>query len=273
VPSVDRNWRFFLLAAVSLLTFAAVLLAPPMAQPLSYHDFADCRVWWSIPNTLNVLTNLPFLWFGVQGLRVIWQGRLIWRDPREALPYLIFFLGAALTCLGSMYYHWQPDNPRLVWDRLPMTLAFAGLIAAVLGERLSLQWGQRALWPLLIAGAVTVFYWYGTERLGRGNVMPYGINQGWAILIVLLLLLLFPAHRYTRGAELWWPILLYALAKVFETFDLWIYRATGTLASGHSIKHLLAAGAVWALMRTLLRRAPIASVHQASARAVTAAVT
>lgn len=257
MPGNNRNWRMHALILVTALSALAAVLAPRMAQPLSYHDFADCRAWWSIPNTLNVLSNLPFLLFGALGLRAIWRQQLRWHNPAEALPYMVFFIGAALTCIGSMYYHWRPDNPRLVWDRLPMTLAFAGLIAAVLGERLNPDWGRRVLWPLLLAGALSVFYWYATEHAGRGNVMPYGIFQGWAILIVLLLLLLFPAKTYSLGAEFWWPVSLYALAKIFETFDLWIYRASGTLASGHTLKHLAAAAAVWTLLRCLERRAPL----------------
>jgi Ceramidase len=249
--------RLWLLGAVTGICVLAALLWPAMAQPLGYHDFADCRLWLSIPNTLNVLSNLPFLVFGVMGIGALVAGRVRWHDPQEALPYFVFFIGAALTCLGSMYYHWAPDNPRLVWDRLPMTLAFAGLIAAVAAERLTPAWGPRSLWPLLVVGAASVYYWYITERAGQGNVVPYGIFQGWAILIVLLLLLLFPARRYTHGNGFWWPIAWYSLAKVAETFDLAIYRATATLASGHTIKHLLAALAVLALLRTLQRRAPL----------------
>lgn len=268
MSSLRHNWQGLLLAGVTAICILAALLAPAMPQPLGYHDFADCRIGFGIPNILNVLSNLPFLLFGAAGLWLLVQGRVQWRDSREALPYLVFFLGAALTCLGSMYYHWRPDNARLVWDRLPMTLAFAGLIASVVAERVDQEWGRKSLAPLLIVGAASVFYWYATERLGRGNVMPYGIFQGWAILIVLLILLLFPNRQYSHGAALWAPIAWYSLAKVTETFDLQIYRATGTLASGHTIKHILAAMAVWSLLRMLRQRIPL-SAGDAPARLAT----
>ena len=29
-----------------------------------------------------------------------------------------------LTAIGSAYYHWRPTTERLVWDRLPMSMAF-----------------------------------------------------------------------------------------------------------------------------------------------------
>ena len=114
-----------------------------MPQPLSYHAFADCRAIWSIPNFFNVVSNLPFLVGGVAGLAVIWNGGGRFIDRREQLPYLVFFLGALLTSLGSAYYHLAPDNPRLVWDRLPMTLGFAGLVSAALAERMDARFGLR----------------------------------------------------------------------------------------------------------------------------------
>jgi hypothetical protein len=92
--------------------------------------FADCRTIWSIPNFFNVFSNLPFLVGGAMGLTIIWKGGGSFIDPREQLPYLVFFLGALLTSAGSAYYHLAPENVRLVWDRLPMTLGFAGLVSA-----------------------------------------------------------------------------------------------------------------------------------------------
>jgi hypothetical protein len=248
--------RLWLLAASALLCIVAAVLVPPMAQPLSYHAFADCRTIWSIPNFFNVLSNLPFLVGGALGLAVIWRGGGAFLDPREQLPYLVFFLGAVLTSLGSAYYHLAPDNPRLVWDRLPMTLGFAGLVAAAVAERADLRLGLRSLWPLLAVGAGTVIYWYATERMGAGNLIPYALYQGWSILVIVLLIAVFPARRYSHGGLLVWAAGWYGIAKVFETFDLGIYRLLGGTLSGHSITHVLAACAVFAIVRQLrMRRA------------------
>jgi hypothetical protein len=227
-----------------------------MPQPLSYHAFADCRAFFGVPNFLNVLSNLPFLIGGAWGLALIWRGGGSFLDGREQLPYLVFFLGALLTCFGSAYYHAAPDNPRLVWDRLPMTLGFAGLVAAAIAERVDLKLGLRSLWPLLAIGVITVIYWYGTERVGRGNLVPYAAYQTWSIVAIVLLIAAFPATRYTHGGLLAWAAGWYGLAKVFETLDLQIYRSLGGTLSGHTIKHVLAAFAVLAIVRQLrLRRA------------------
>ena len=249
--------RLWLLAASAALCIIAAFVVPPMPQPLSYHAFADCRTIWSIPNFFNVLSNLPFLVGGALGFALIWRGGGAFVDPREQLPYLVFFLGAVLTSFGSAYYHLAPDNPRLVWDRLPMTLGFAGLVAAAAAERADLRLGLKSLWPLLAVGAGTVVYWYATERMGVGNLIPYAIYQGWSILAIVLLIALFPTRRYSHGGLLVWAAGWYGIAKVFETFDLGIYRLTGGLLSGHTIKHVLAAGAVFAIVRQLRMRSAL----------------
>jgi hypothetical protein len=251
------TWRGWLLAGVTLGLAAAAILVPAMPQPLSYHRFADCRTLWSIPNFFNVVSNLPFLFGGGLGLALVHRGRVQFLDAREQMPYLVFFLGALLTSVGSAYYHLAPDNPRLVWDRLPMTLGFAGLTAAAVAERFDLRAGLRSLWPLLAVGAGTVLYWYATERMGAGNVIPYAAFQTWSIVMVVLLIAAFPSRRYTHGHLLIWAAGWYGLAKLFETFDLGVYRLSGGLMSGHTIKHLVAAAAVFAIVRQLRLRAAL----------------
>ncbi len=137
-----------------------------------------------------------------------------------------------------------------------MTLGFSGLVAAAIGERIDARLGLRALWPLLAIGVMSVLYWYATERAGAGNVIPYGIFQGWAVLVIVMLIAFFPARRYSHGKYLAWAAVWYGLAKIFETFDLQIFRLLGGALSGHSIKHVLAALGVFAIVWQLrLRRA------------------
>ena len=251
-----NDWRGWLLIGSLLACAVAAVLVPAMPQPLSYHAFADCRAFWSIPNFFNVASNLPFLVGGALGIALIVRGGGQFIEAREALPYLVFFAGALLTSLGSAWYHLAPDNARLVWDRLPMTLGFAGLVSAAMAERADLRVGLLMMWPLLVSGALTVLYWYATERVGQGNVIPYGLYQGWSVLAIVLLIACFPARRYSHGHLLIWAAAWYALAKVFETTDLAVYRLTEGVISGHTIKHVLAAGAVFAVLWGLrLRRA------------------
>jgi hypothetical protein len=50
---------------------------------------------------------------------------------------------------------------------------------------------------------------------------------------------------------------LYALAKLAEHFDRAIFAATGNIVSGHTLKHLLAAAAIFCALRMLKLRTPI----------------
>lgn len=251
------DWRGGLLWLVSLVCGAAALWLPALPQPQDYHDFADDRTLIGVDNSLNVLSNLPFLVAGLWGLALILRGAGQFASRRERLPYLVFFLGATLTCLGSSYYHLAPDNARLVWDRLPMTLGFSGLLAAAFSERVRQDWGERALAPLLALGVFTVIYWHWTERQGAGNVLPYVIFQGWAVLLIVVLLAVYPARRFSHGHLLAWAAVWYALAKMTETFDDAIFARLGGVLSGHSLKHVLAALGIFAIVWQLRLRQPL----------------
>jgi hypothetical protein len=269
--SEPGGWRTTLLLLITLAFAIAAIAVPAMPQPQSYHQFADCRAFLGIENFFNVMSNLPFFVAGAWGLFVVLRGDGQFADARERLPYLVFFLGALLTCAGSAWYHSAPDNTRLVWDRLPMTLGFAGLVGAALVERVDSRLGLRSLWPLLALGVFTVMYWYGTERAGAGNLVPYAAYQTWSIVIIVALLLLYPARRYSHGSHLAWAAGWYGLAKIFETFDLKVYQVTAAAMSGHTIKHLLAAVAVFAIVGQLRRRQALSMQPARSCPSIAAA--
>jgi hypothetical protein len=46
-------------------SFLPLLFIPPIPQDPAYHQFADLRTVWGIPNFLNVLTSLSFLVVGL----------------------------------------------------------------------------------------------------------------------------------------------------------------------------------------------------------------
>lgn len=262
------NWRLWLVAVALVAVVCAVFLLPPIPQNQAYHNFADQRVLLGIPYCLDVISNVPFLIVGVGGLFVVLsQGasshaRFV--DPRERWSYLVFFLGVALTAFGSAHYHLRPGNDRLVWDRIPMTIGFMALVAAVISERMSVKAGVRLLSPLVAAGIASVSYWKMTESAGRGDLRPYVLVQFGSLVVILLLVALFPP-RYTRGADLLVSLAIYALAKGFEVADRPIF-AVGGIVSGHTLKHITAAISAYWILRMLKLRRPISALTEAAAR-------
>jgi hypothetical protein len=245
----NRTWY---IVGFTALSVAAAFLLPAMPQPPAYHDFADARPAFGIGNFLDVVSNLLFLVVGIAGLVVVLRPATRFEHAAERWPYGIFFLGLALTAAGSAYYHLAPDNERLFWDRLPITITLMSLVAAQIVDRISVRAGLALLAPLLLAGAGSAVYWIATERAGAGNLMPYVVVQGYAMAILLVIAVLHPS-RYTRGGDLYWVFAAYAIAKLLEVFDREVL-ALGGLVSGHTLKHVAAAVASVLVCRMLLRR-------------------
>lgn len=247
--------RAALLLAVPIAVAAALVLYGPIPQDPGYHRFADGRALLGVPNALDVLSNAPFALVGVLGLASALRGRgAVFVEPEERRSYAVFFLGVAFTGAGSAWYHLAPDNARLVWDRLPMTLAFMALLAAVIAERVEVRLGRRLLVPLLVLGLASVLHWHVTEQRGAGDLRLYALVQFVPFLLVPLLMALYEA-RYTRGGDLVVVVTLYAAAKLFEAQDAAVFRL-GQVVSGHSLKHLTAAAATYWVLRMLRRRVP-----------------
>ncbi|MFZ1140750.1 MAG: hypothetical protein ABR881_21555 [Candidatus Sulfotelmatobacter sp.] len=193
-----------ILTAVVALIF---LLLPRIPQPEAYHLFADRRGLLSIPNFGDVASNLPFAAIGIWGLIFLLRpgsnqvtGRFL--EQGERWPYLFVFVGLLLilTGFGSSYYHLSPNNSRLVWDRLPMTIAFMSMVAAIIAERISLRVGLWLLPILIVVGMGPVLQWYASEMRGSGALRFYAAVQVYSALVLLLALLL--PQPYTRGSDL-----------------------------------------------------------------------
>jgi hypothetical protein len=255
---ISRKTGITLLPAVIAVVALVFLLLPRIPQPQAYHHFADRRSFLGIPNFGDVVSNLPFAAVGLWGLLFVLRLKPDDRrflDARERWPYLLVFAGLLLTAFGSAFYHLAPDNARLVWDRLPMTVVFMSMVAAVIAERISMRAGLWLLPALLALGAGSVLQWYESELQGLGDLRLYAAVQVCSAL-VLLMALLFPP-RYTRGSDLAVVVGWYALAKLLETFDLAIFHALGGAVSGHTLKHLAAAMAGYWILRMVQRRTPV----------------
>lgn len=225
-----------------------------IVQDQTYHLFADGRALFGIANAGDTLSNAAFLVVGVLGLIFLWRECSEGRSrcfvvPEEMRAHWILFGAVALTAFGSAYYHFAPDDARLVWDRIPMSFGFAALLAATVAERISLPLGLRLLVPLLFFGGGSVVYWRWT-----GDLLPYAVAQYGSIAAILAIVILFRS-RYTHGGYIFGVLAFYGAAKAAESLDAPIY-GFGHLVSGHSLKHVLAALAAWWLLRMLKLREP-----------------
>lgn len=243
-----------LLLAITLVACAVMLLVPPISQDPAYHNFADTRGFWGIPNFADVVSNLPFLFVGIAGLREL-SGNV----PRGCLPecrtaFRIFFGSVAMVAAGSGYYHWNPTNASLVWDRLPMAISFMAFFAVILGESLTVAITRRALLPLVFLGMVSVVYWAWTEQQGAGDLRLYALVQ-FLPMLLMPLLLLTSRSPFQSNRWLWLAFAAYGSAKLLEFFDVQVLELLGV--SGHTLKHLAAALGAWCILLAVRVRQPV----------------
>jgi hypothetical protein len=261
-PPATFETRVLGFLGLAIVGLGSVFCLPPIPQDPSYHAFADGRTMLGVPNLLNVASNLPFLVVGALGLSFLFhhdairpQGPI--RQRAERWPLLVLFAGVSLTAFGSAYYHLAPNNDRLVWDRLPMTVAFMGFFASMIGERIGVRAGMWLLWPLVWLGFASVFNWQMGEQRHAGDLRLYGFVQFYPLVTIPLMMYLFPP-RYTHAGDVLVALAWYLLAKLLEAgpIDHAIY-SLGHIVSGHTLKHLSAGlGAYW-LFHMVRHRRPI----------------
>lgn len=241
-PLTPREIRL-LLALVALALLA--VFAPPLAQPGHYTHFADTRAWLGIPNALDVLSNLPFVLAGALGLRTL--ARVPAAVPGTAQRQLagLFFAGLLFTAAASVWFHWQPDGPGLVVDRLGMTVAFAGVLGLGVAGHVSARAGLLLALLVLLCGPLAVEVWATSA-----NLLPWAVLQGggMALLVVLAFAPAQPGALPVRWGAL---IAIYAVAKGLELADHAVFELSGHWVSGHSLKHAVAALAAWPVLSAL----------------------
>ena len=250
-----RSTQFLkrLVLAITVLAMATISLVAPIPQDLAYHDFADQRALWFVPNFWNVVSNAGFFVVGVYGLWLLLLRRRLQVVPSLRLSYTLFLAGVTLVAFGSGYYHWRPNNQTLLWDRLPMTLAFMALLSVTFGEFLAITWARRSLWPLLLIGVMSVLFWVWGEQRGAGDLRPYALVQ-FLPMILMLVFFVLGRSKFEPISGYWWLFGAYVLAKVFEHFDGQILALTHGFMAGHALKHVCAALGLWALLLCYKKR-------------------
>jgi hypothetical protein len=232
---------YFILAILALSALIAILLVPPIKQNEEYHNFSDKTTLLNIPNFWNVVSNLPFLIVGLVGLFKLNS------FTTSKIQYGIFFTGIALVSFGSGYYHWNPNSNTLVWDRLPMTIAFMALCSIIISEFINDKTGRLLLWPLLIIGVLSVLYWVVFKDLRF-----YALVQYYPMVAMPVILIFFKS-RYNLTGGYWLLLLAYLIAKLFEYYDYQVQNVL-VVVSGHTLKHIAASLGIFILLYTYLKR-------------------
>lgn len=240
----------FWVANIMVILWIVVIFfyVPAIPQNPDYHYFADETTWFGIPNFWNVISNFPFIIVGIVGLRHSFKTSL---SKFEKVVYIVLFSGIFLTGCGSAYYHWQPTNWRLVFDRLPMTLVFMSFFSLVLADIFNPRDVAKLFPFLLFLGFFSVLYWYYTETIGQGDLRLYGIVQFLPMLLLPLFAIIY-RNRINYLSLILQLLIVYGFAKVLEKLDFSIFE--WSFFSGHSLKHIFAALATFLLYKLIKKR-------------------
>jgi len=259
-PQFSRS-RALIIALICAVAFIGTLFLSPIPQDPAYHAFGDHRHLLGIDNFWNVVSNLPFILVGLLGMYEWWRQQtgsesehLQLHAAATQMPgvFLYFFAGVLLTGVGSAYYHLNPNNTTLIFDRLPMTISFMAFFSLVIGSHVRFDFARLAVVPLLVIGCGSVEYWGYTQAQGSGDLRWYALVQFLPIVLVPIIVA-GSKSTFLNAKTICWIIGFYVLAKLLEHEDAVIFGLTGSEMSGHAIKHVAASVATFIVYRDVVK--------------------
>jgi hypothetical protein len=237
---------FYVAILISVIFIAALA---PITQSQDYHQFAEQRIIGNIPHFGDVLSNLAFIIVGVLLLVESrnWNYVEIYKGQKtlfKALAYSSIILG-----FGSGYYHWAPVNYTLAWDRATMVLGFAIIFydSCIRYDIFSKKGIFKGTIITTILFLGTVIFWMVSDRLE-----PYVFVQFFTMFVLVILAV--KNHKEVPSKHLFNMFIWYALAKLFENQDKLIFAMTGDFISGHTLKHIAYAMALYSFGKDMLKR-------------------
>jgi hypothetical protein len=226
-----------------------ILALAPITQSQEYHQFAEQRLIGYIPHFGDVLSNLSFIVIGTLLLVESrhWNAVEIYKGQKTlftALAYSSIALG-----LGSGYYHWAPVDYTLAWDRATMVLGFA-----IIFYDSCIRYDIFSKKGICKGTAITTIVFLGTVVFWMlfGRLEPYVFVQFFTMFVLVVLAI--KNYKEVPSRHLFNMFIWYLIAKVFETFDKEIFMMTGELMSGHTLKHIAYAMALYAFGKHMLKR-------------------
>ncbi|KAK1312884.1 hypothetical protein QJS10_CPA07g01026 [Acorus calamus] len=233
---IFRGNRLHICVGAFLVWPSFMLVTPRIPHSPSLHVFADMRNFLGVPNTLNVISNFPFLVVGVVGLVLCLHGNCFGISLKwEVWGWAFFYMGITAVAFGSSYYHLKPDDSRLLWDRLPMMIAITSLFSSFVIERMDERIGVTCLFSLHLVVLFSILY----ERIFDDLRVYLMFHIIPCVAIPMMAFMLPP--KYTHSRFWFWASGFYVLAKFEACIDKKMYQINHYTISGHSLEHLFLA--------------------------------
>ncbi len=208
-------------------------------DPAAYSaHLADNNSHFGIPNIWTVITTSGYAYLGAYGLIRRSQFPESYRTLGTIFAFAILGTG-----FGSSYFHYNPNPSTLFWDQLPMSIGFASFAGMVIADRVCVKTGRILGYLLTVVGPWSVWNIY----FGNGETFYYICLQFGTLLFALLVIALTRAAKM-KTSLIFFGLIAYVVAKVLETYDGPIFDALGFI-SGHSLKHIAATIALWAIFK------------------------
>lgn len=213
------------------LSIVPIIIASPIVQDPNYHFFAEQRTILGIPHIGDVISNSAFVIVGI----VLWlqyhKNTGLYRCQENI--FKTFCISCVLLGLGSGYYHYEPYNESLFWDRLTMVLGFSVIFMDTCFKYAVFKTSYSFSKLML---CMTLFILSTVIWITTGYLETYVFVQFFSMFVIVVLSLFNknnPSNIY-----LWQMFAFYALAKLCEHYDGGIFELTTQLVSGHTLKHI-----------------------------------
>jgi hypothetical protein len=245
--------RLYLAALFVFIIMA--LFYGPISQPQEYHDFADDREILGVPNALDVMSNLAIIYPGVVGLAFIHESRNRTQVSEDEISIQItLFSGMILTFAGSVWFHLDPTDSTMLWDRLGMSVVIGSCISLLIHDMWDRNLAAKIHLPIIIASIVSVLWWPVFDDLRVYFIVKHHP------FILFPIFLLCGRRIYDKVSGYYWALSMFLLATIFEFADQQIFEITGII-SGHTLKHIAAGIGLWFLM-VMIRDRELISVEE-----------
>ena len=187
------------------------LVSHKIPFPQGYHNFVDKRTIGGIPNFMNIVSNLA-----------IALPAFYLMKKQKKISFLS--INILLLAITSALYHVNPNDNTIFLDMLFVM----SINTVVLSYFVNKQVGNF----IFILGILSVFYWKKYDDLRFYEFLKIAIPV-YAI---------FMLYKNPKVSNYIFPvIILTILIRVSEYNDKEIYKLTGGVISGHTLKHILAA--------------------------------